>query len=192
MAIRITYNGQNIDLNIAPDSLKVNFTQERKQARAKSGAYEQINLYGIEKVEFDACFPDAVYYSLIAWWSWARKGKTFSFAFNSAETGNTTLDGSAAAAQKTIPLTATAAFSAGDVCLIASDDDDEFEVVVIDSVSAGVSVTAESNLVYGYASGDSFRHLDYWPSVVHTGERFAPSRRNDTWRWKFEFEQSLV
>lgn len=68
----------------------------------------------------------------------------------------TTLDGSAASGQKVIPLTSTTGLSAGQSGIIMSDDGTDSETVTIASVSAGVSITATTNLTNSYASGDVF------------------------------------
>lgn len=192
MAIRITYDGKTIDLLVGDLGLETTYTQERDENRSGSGKMEVINHYGIQVMEFDAYFSESVYRDLVAWWSWARQGQAWAFAMDSDAAASTTLDGAAAAAQKVIPLTATTGFEAGDVCLIRAEDaDDEFEIVVIASVSAGVSVTAVANLKYGYASGDTFRHVDYWPSVISLDAEFNPRKRGANYRHAFKFTEAL-
>lgn len=193
MTARITYDSNNIDLTIAFDSLNLRFEQERNQNRAGSGKTETVNQYGIMVVSFTGLFDAATYRSLWAWWSWARQGKAFSFAVDSGDTASTTLDDSAAADQKVIPVTSTTGFVAGDYCLIrAKDNDDEYEVIEIASVSAGVSVTAEANLIYSYAADDVFRHWLYWPSMITEMDRFDPRRMDvDMYEAYFEFAENL-
>ena len=192
MAIRITYNGVNIDLQIDEESLVTKHIQERNQNRSASGKIETINVYGIQEMSFSAIFSEAVYQTLWGWWSWARQGKVWSFAMDTNAMANTTLDDAAAAGQKNIPLTATTGFEAADVCLIkAIDADDEFEIVVIASVDSGVKVVATSNLVFTYAASDIFRHLDYWPSVISLDEDFNPLRDNNIYRKTFKFVEVL-
>ena len=113
--------------------------------------------------------------------AWVEQGQAFAFNMDSANVGNTTLDGAAAAGQKNVPLTATAAFASNDVCLIRSDARTEYEIVVVASVDAGVKIVATDNLIYTYASGDIFRHWDYWPSMkIPMGWVFNP-RKNGRW-----------
>lgn len=172
---RITYNSVNIDLVMGKNGLRHIPKQKRYVNNSSSGKIETINMFGRWEYSFDCYFSQAVYYTLWAWWSWARQGKIWSFALDSANTGDTTLDGSAASGQKVIPLSGTAAFSVGDICLVkAVDADDEFELVEIDSISAGVSITTVSNLVYSYASSDVFRHKDYFPSVKSLNDSWLP------------------
>jgi len=191
MAIRITYDSNNIDLLVAEEGLRPAYTQDRKQNRAGSGKIEQINFHGIQELQFTAYFTEAIYRSLLAWFSWARQGKLWSFAMDSGAVGNTTLDDAAAADQKVIPLTATAAFSVGDDCLIKQAGDDAFEHMEIASISAGVSVTAVGNLIFAYAAADTFRHLDYWPEVISLDKEFDPRKTGSYYKHTFKFAEAL-
>lgn len=175
MAARITYNSINVDLTVGMAGLKKIPTQKKSTNESGSGKIETINQFGRFEYTFDGYFTRQLYYDLWAWWSWARQGKTWSFALDSANVANTTLDGAAAAAQKTVPLTATTSLTAGDFGLIRNiRSDDEFEVVEINTVSAGVSVAVVDNLKYTYAATDTFRHLDYFPSVISLDKDFNP------------------
>lgn len=170
---RITYNSINLDLVMGKTGLKHIAKQKRNENESASGKIETVNLFGRWDYEFDAYFAESVYLNLWSWWSWARQGKEWSFALDSANVGNTTLDGAAASGQKNIPLTATAAFTAGEYGLIrAADSDDEFEIVLIASVDAGVKVVATNNLNYTYAASDTFTHKDYFASVLTTEKQF--------------------
>lgn len=192
MAIRITYNSVNVDVLIGNEGLQTTYKQERKQNRASSGKIETINQYGMQELRFAAYFDEDTYRDLIAWWSWARQGKEWAFALDSANVGNTTLDDAAAAGQKNVPLTATAAFASGDYCLLrAADSDDEFEIVKVDSVDAGVKIVAIENLIYTYASADIFRHWDYWPSVISLDANFNPRKNGAMFSHTFKFVEAL-
>jgi len=192
MSIRITFDTKTIDLLLGDDGLLINYTQEREQERSGSGKTETINLYGIQEMAFEAYFTESIYRDLIAWWSWARQGKSWAFAKKSGDVGNTTLDDTAAAGQKNVPLTDTAAFSAGDVCLLrAVDNDDEYEIVVIGSVDAGVKIVAVDNLKFSYTANDIFRHKDYWPDVVSLDAEFNPKRNGDYYKHIFKFAENL-
>lgn len=192
MTIRITYNSNNIDLKTGNEGLQTEHSQKYSQNRSGSGKIEHINQYGIQTMSFDAYFQAAVERQLQAWWAWARQGKAWSFAMDSAKTGNTTLDAAAAAGQKVIPVTATAGFSAGDECLIrAEDSDNEFEIVIIASISAGMSITATDNLIFSYTSSDIFRHREYWPSLIILDKKFQPEKTGTWYGWKFKFAEVL-
>jgi len=192
MAIRITYDTKTIDLLLGPESLLINYTQDRHQARSGSGKIETINLHGIQEMAFEAHFSETIYRDLVAWWSWARQGKSWAFAKDSDNVGNTTLDGAAAAGQKNVPLTATTYLTSGDVCLLrAVDNDDEYELVVIDSVDSGVKIVAVDNLKFSYTANDIFRHKDYWPDVVSLDTEFNPKRDGDYYKHTFKFAENL-
>ena len=190
MTIRITYDSINFDVLIGPKGLRIDFKQERTQNRSGSGKIEQINQYGIQEITLDAYLTEAMYYNAIAWWSWARQGKPFSLAMDSTKTFNSTLDGAAAAAQKVIPLTATTGLTVGDICVIETDADDQFEIVEIASISAGVSITAEDNLKQAYASGDGFRHFEYYPSLISLDKDFNPPKTGKYYKHTFKFAEN--
>ena len=141
-----------------------------------SDAHEHEALYFKEWTEIDVSHRKLTldqYYSFYAWLSWAQQGEVFAFALDANKTGNTTLDGAAAAGQKVIPLTSTSGFSVDDYCLIKEASGDDFEVVKIATVNAGVSVETVNNLINGYAADDIFRHVNYWPQVSLKQKEFA-------------------
>jgi len=118
----------------------------------------RIALENFEETQFEA--------DLHAWWSWAARGQPYQVALDDSETADTTLDGSAAAGQKVIPLTSTTGITAGKKYLIRESAGEEEEIVEVASISAGVSVTALNNLKFGYLTGDIFRSRDYFPKMV--------------------------
>lgn len=198
MSTRITYNSINIDgLTLTVEGPKPNFYHVKHDNRSGSGAFERINEYGLVNISFTAFFSQSTYHDLIAFYSWARLGRTFSFAVDSSNVANTTLDSSAASAQKVVPLTATTGIASGDNLFLRAADGIEYEVIEVDSVSVGVSVTAVSNLKYSYVSGDTCRHLDYYPSLISKKVAFNPQRTGNVntsssfyYRDVFEFEES--
>ena len=145
----------------------IKFMQERNDNYSSSREHEALVFE--EWVEIEVALQKltrAQYNAFYAWWAYARQGDNFSFAADSDKTGNTTLDDTAAAGQKVIPLTGTADFGVEDYALIKQASGDDFETVQIASISAGVSVTVEDNLIYDYAANDIFRHQLYWPDVT--------------------------
>jgi hypothetical protein len=191
MTIRITFDSNNIDILIGRGGLDPDYGGTINRNRAFAGKTETIAQPMIWEGELEAQFGEEVYKDLIAWWSWARQGKTFSLAMDSANVVNTTLDGAAAAAQTTIPLTATAGLTVGDDCLIISANRLSFEVVTIDTINAGVSVVADANLKQAYASGDIFRHLEYFPSLVCLNDEFRPDVENLTYFYTFKLREAV-
>ncbi|MCP4568375.1 MAG: hypothetical protein GY841_12430 [FCB group bacterium] len=175
MARQITFNSNNVSFDLVRRGSSPTCGIENRHNMAASGIIETINLHTLFDVSFTARFTKQYYYDLVAWFSYVSQGNAFSVSFDTTLVGNTTLDAAAAAAQKTIPLTATGAFTAGEFCLIRTVAGLTYEVVEIASVSAGVSVTAVDNLKFTYASGDSFRHVDYHPALLLVNEKeFAP------------------
>jgi len=189
MTIRITYDSINLDLLVGPKGLDQDFKQERKQNSSGSGKIEQINLYGRQEMTLDAYMTVAIYYDALAWWSWARQGKPFSLAMDSSKAFNSTLDAAAASGQKVVPLTATTGLSVDDICLIETDSDDQFEIVEIASISAGVSITAKSNLKQTYATGDKLRHFEYYPTLISMDKNFKPVRSGKYYRHSFKISE---
>ncbi len=114
-----------------------------------------------------------------AWWAWARKGKTYAFALDVADQVDTTLDVAAASGQKVIPLTSTAGIVVGKEYIVRKAIGNEEEEVLVDIITAGVSVTVVKDLDYSYASGDIFRSVDYFPKVVrHKNQMMLPVVEN--------------
>ena len=193
MAIRIIFNSNNVDLTIDEPSIQRGFKVEGNVNRAASGKTETINIYNWgEPVIFSAIFSEAVYRQLIAFWAWAEQGNVFSFNMDSDNVGNTTFDGGAAAAQKVCPVAATAAFATSDVVLVRTAARTSYEIGVIASISAGVSVTMTDNLYFTYASGDTMRHWDYYPALIlPAGEIFNPVKSGNYYAYTFKFIEQL-
>lgn len=118
----------------------------------------RVQLANFDDVDFEA--------ELLAWWAWARAGNQYSFALDSADQVDTTLDGAAASGQKVIPLTSTAGIVVGKKYRLREAIGNNEENTHVASISAGDSVTARDNLKYTYASGDIFRTRDFFPKVV--------------------------
>lgn len=191
MSIQIVYDSKTIDLLLGSDGLLTNYTQERRQARSGSGKIETINIHGIQEMAFQAQFTEAIYRDLVAWWSWARQGKAWAFAKDSGNTLNTTLSGAAAAGQAVISVNSTSTLANSDFCLVrALDNDDEYELIAVQSFVANTSITATANLKWSYSTDDLLRHLDYWPSVVSLDEDFNPKRDGDYYKHLFKFVEN--
>lgn len=162
---KIVYNSNTLTLPIA--GYEVTLNQEANDNFSAAGVHEAIAIREWDEItiQFNN-ISKADSYDLYAWWSYVRLGNSFTLAIDGDEDETTTLDDSAAAAQKVVPLTSTTGFAVGDYCIIKEADGDNYEIVQIASISAGVSITTEENLINTYASGDTFRHAHYWPSVI--------------------------
>jgi hypothetical protein len=76
--------------------------------------------------------------------------------------GQSLLDGGAAAAQATIPVAATTSFKAGCYVLLANAALTVFELVLVSSINAGVSIVATTPLINGFTTSDFA-----WPLVAN-------------------------
>jgi len=192
MTIRITFNSNNVDLLVGPNGLDSIYRSEYKRQQSGSGKAETINLYGIQKFSFDARFTEATYRSLIAWWSWARQGKSWSFTMDSSKTGNTVTTGALSPGTTNIPVVASGAFSAGEVCLLREPDMSDYELFTINAVPNGTTIQATSGIIWTYAtSGAIVRHVDYFPDVISTDNQFNPTKNGDYYSWTFNFMENL-
>ena len=163
--------------------IKPDYTQSRNQLRAASGKVEQINIHGIQEVECDLYITQDQYRTAVAWWSWARQGKSFAFAYSGSNTGNTTLASSVAASATSVNVSGSGtSFVAGDTVLIRSaSSDDTYELAKISAVSLS-TVTLTAGTLYAYNSGGVFRHYDYYPDVITLDDSFNP-RQLDSGRF---------
>lgn len=185
---KIVYDSKTFTIPIA--GYEVDLNREANDNFSASGVHEGISIREWDEItiKFNN-ITKAQSYDFYAWWSYARLGNSFTLAIDSDLDETTTLDDSAAVDQKVIPLTATAGFTVGDYCLIKEATGDNYEIVQIASIDAGVSVTAESNLLNAYASADIFRHVTYWPTVVVKDKALPFSTDPDAF---FSFELTMV
>jgi hypothetical protein len=177
---------KTIDLKIGQESLILQSQHFDTVNYSSSGIYEAVGQYGIDNFQLDILFQQATYRQLYDfWWYWARHRYAFALAMNTSKMVNTTLDGAAAADQKVIPVTSTTGLVAGDEVIIESATTEGRELRSIASVSTGVSITVDENLFIAFASGDSVRHANYYPSLICTDESFKPLRSGDWYSHTF-------
>jgi len=162
----IVYDSKSLELPVI-GRVAVRLKQNRNVHYTVSGKHESITYGDWQEIALTCqAWTRAEAFALYAFWAYARLGREFELSVSSDEDEATTLDGSANSGQKVIPVTSTTGFAVGDDCLIKEASGDDFEALKIASISAGVSITAEDDLKYGYAAGDAFRHLWHWPQVV--------------------------
>lgn len=193
--MRISYNGRNIDLIEGRAGFEMTHSQEKNENVSGSGKIETINLYGKYSVSCDCYFSRQTYRDLMAWWSWARQGKVFSFAESSVKVGNAVINAACASATTSLHLSTSTSFTVGDFLFVQAKDD-EFEFVRVNSTSAtGVGTTAA--LKYSYTSSDIVRHWNYFPSLIADMSDFRPVRtgafstsEERYYRQTFKFKES--
>ena len=186
------FDGKTLDFPVAISTLEkeTEFTRSLQVSTGgKAGSVFERRL-DVVSIGLDNFAERAFYRRLQAWFAWAGQGEEYGFALDKDDKINTTLDGAAAAAQKVIPLTATAGIQVGNFYKVFSDDNTKYEIIEVDSISAGVSVTAVENLIWAYADGDFFQTEDYWPKVVSLDDTFpAVERAHGTFTFDHEFQE---
>jgi len=109
---KIVYNSKTVNFGIKPDSLRLNMSEDMSQKQTGSG--KTVTSARFHAIEFDV---------------------TFSFAVDGDEASDTDLSSAASSGQKDLLVDSVSGFSVGDLVLVrAEDNDDEFEVIEIDSI----------------------------------------------------------
>ena len=179
---RIVYDGTNLDF---PNPASRPW--ENKPVAVRSLAISHGKVHSVDLIDqFDRGrlvlenFEDEDFErQLWAWWSWAVRGNVYQVLLDSADAVDTTLDAAAASGQAVIPLTSTVGIVIGTRYKLREAIGDEYEMIEVQSINAGIDVTAAANLKYGYVSGDTFVSRDFLPKVVSL-DRVKPWRRNLT------------
>ena len=185
---RLYFGSNTADIIVLNNGLSLSLKQIKNQNRSSNGKVETINNYNFQNIQIDAVFTEANYRKLINWWSRARQGNVFRFALDSTKIGLAKLTGSADAGQDKINVIPISGFSVGDYCFIqAKDNDDEYEIVEIESIS-GSEITGADNLIYSYSMNDLFRQWRYWPGVISKNKEFNPLEIPGTGYYQYVFE----
>ncbi len=172
---QITYDGsRTIDLHIDTEGARPNKQIFGALSFTKGNYAQRYVMRVADEISFRAMFGADEYYQLMHWWSKARTGELFAFAEDSAYDFQTTLDGTVSGA--TVPVASTTGFSVGDIVEIYEANGTESEIIEIDSISTGVSITATVSLLESFVSGDICKHFKYWPKCVADMDGFKPMR----------------
>jgi hypothetical protein len=186
------FDGKTLDFPVAISTLEKETEFQRSlqvSSGGKAGSVFERRL-DVVTIGLDNFAERDFYRKLQAWFAWAGQGEEYGFALDKDNKINTTLDGTAAAGQKVIPLTSTTGITIGNFYKIFSVDFTKYEIIEVDSISAGVSVTAVENLIWAYASGDVFQTEDYWPTVVSLDDELpAVERAHGTFEFEHEFQE---
>ena len=190
---KFVYDGKTLSFAEALSSMERRKFSERDIVFSASGKAGSVFEHALDMIEIEIeLFDDRAFYrALQAWWAWACQGNEYAFALDAADTINTTLNGTAAAGQKVIPLTSTVGIVAASRYRVRSADLTKEEIIQVDTISVGVSVTAVDNLIWGYASGDFFRSEDYFPKVISRDDDF-PAVETDFGNFKFKHKMREV
>jgi hypothetical protein len=165
---RITWNGNALDFPGRLTAYRKRLRTDREFGRSGGGvaATQMHHRFYEVMAEVNNFDSRAFYNDLVAFWSWASRGKQFAFALDSAKVVDLVLNGAAAAGQKDIPLADTSSVVVGETYLLREAAGDELEIIEVASITANVKAVAVNNLKYGYLTGDVFRSPDYFPKMV--------------------------
>jgi hypothetical protein len=178
--IRLTFDGNAVDLLPGENGLLPKYNQSRSQNISGSGARETINFYGDQVFALDVYMTPLAYRQMVAWWSWARQGNLFSLAYDSTRMASTTLASGHGAGSTGLDLTDDSGISEGDTLFICNTAaDNQFELVKVSG--SGSPLPIEGQTLLNYPSGALVRHWDYFPSVLCLDDDFSPQPAGENW-----------
>ena len=121
---KFVYDGKTLSFAEALSSMERRKASERDIVFSASGKAGSVFEHALDQIEIELeLFDDRAFYrDLQAWWAWACQGQEYAFALDAADTVDTTLDASAAAGQKVIPLTSTTGIVASSRYRVRSAD----------------------------------------------------------------------
>jgi hypothetical protein len=163
---RIVFNSINLDFARPLSDYRIADVFRGGKNTSDGGITETVRSGTWDRVTIAVeTFADAAFYrALVAWWSWASRGKQYAFALDRDKTVNTTLVNAEAAGSTVIELTSVTGVAAGYYQIISADRTNR-EIVQVQSVGGGAATLAAGTKL-GYAAGDTFRDVDYWPKCV--------------------------
>lgn len=128
--------------------------------------------------------------SLYGWWEHALAGGQFSFAYDSAKVGNTTIGATAHNDTVIDGIASTAAFAAGEwVYFEDATDPTKFARGRINTVDSGTQVTLYDQIGRVFSASSIMRAYEYLPTCVCLEDEFPLVEREggkgvDTWDLK--------
>ncbi|MGR9045622.1 MAG: hypothetical protein ACU83N_10020 [Gammaproteobacteria bacterium] len=192
MTIQIGYGANTINLQVGRSGIYERPSRSFNVNYSGSGVAEFIDLYGKHIVEAELIWNNSIHKDVYAWWyGWACFRQQFAFALDSAKIANVDLDGDADSGQAVIPVNATAGISAGDEMIISNPGDSERQIIIIDSVSAGISVTATESLKFDFIETGKLRHRFYYPTLISLDEDFNHVKSGQTHVGNFKWIELL-
>lgn len=172
---RIIYDpgGGNINLDLPEIAEFADWVPQdvRNDAKSDGGAYESSFRHSFDTLALSLpFFPDPDFVDLFrSFWSFAKKGNTFTFIVDKTDDDvNTTTTATAAAGQADVDVASVAGISNGDKLLLRSPINFTDEVLTVQSI-ASLVITFETDLQFDLASGDVVRSPGYF-----TNMRIAP------------------
>jgi len=147
--------------------------------------------YDEVKIELDVFSDRDFYHALKAWWAWAKKGKPYGFVLDEDDAVLTALANPAEAGQSEIKVLSTEGITVGGKYKLRSEIEENEEIVKVSGIGEGGTIYLDSPLDYSYEAGDSFRSVDYYPSVISLdGEFPAVEKSFGGFEFKHKFREA--
>ena len=146
----------------------------RNDAKSDGGVYESSFRHSYDALDFSLPnFPQEAFVEKFrSFWSFAKKGNTFTFLVDkTADDVNTTATAAAAAGQKDVVVSSVAGISPGDKLLLRSLGNFTDEVLTVDSI-ATLTITFLEDLQFPLAISDVVRSPGYF-----TNMRISPNMK---------------
>lgn len=165
---RITYNLKNVDFLGSPNEFQVDYNPPRNQGRSRSGHTETIITPRVDvrvSVLYRYITDTDLTRQLHQWFAWAINGNAWTYAHDSSEVVNTSLNGAVSAGASSVVVTSASGITAGKKYYIA--DGSNYQVVkVLSVVSTTITFATIDTLNFAFASGSIFRSELYWSGIL--------------------------
>lgn len=184
---RITWDSGTHTLDLEGLSLYEPSPQEARRSRvfADSGVSETSIIetfdrlvFGIENFDSQTIFD-----GLYKWWAWAKQGKSYTFAFDSADVVDTALSSGISAGATSMTLDSVTGVTAGSRYKLIETDGLETEIITVASGWGGSNpVTLDTGTAYAYNAAAVFRSVDYFPALESEDSVFPVTENpGNTW-----------
>lgn len=163
---RIVFNSVNLDFPRPLSDYRIGDAFRGGKNTSDGGVTETVRAGTWDRVTIAMeTFSDAAFFrALVAWWSWAGRGKQYSFAFDRDKVVNATLVNAESVGATVIELASITGIAAGFYQMISADRLSR-EIVEVQSAAAGAA-TLVAGTKYAYAAGDVFRDINFYPKCV--------------------------
>lgn len=139
----------------------------RNDAKSDGGAYESSFRHSFDTVGLSLpFFPDPDFVDEFrSFWSWAKKGNTFTFIVDKTADGvNTTTTAPASAAQDIVSVVSNTGISVGQRLLLRNKTDFTDEIKVVESINV-LDIKFDPNLFFPLNTGDIVRSPGFFTDM---------------------------
>jgi hypothetical protein len=159
---------------------------------ASSVVYDAYTEYRLEVRSFSPNTDAQFFADISSWWSHAAQGGEFAFALDKDNELDTTISSAAAQGDTTLSVNSTTTLATGDWILLEdADNPEKFDIRNVTAIS-GSTVTVNSALTYGFASGSTFRHYEYLPACVVTDPGTPPLQEREGGRGNRRYDMLVT